>query len=271
MKPALAALAVLILFAAPGAKAQGIGLPNQKRDVPVEIEADDGIEWQQKTQAYIARGNARLTQGDVSVHADRLTAYYRKGKTGGSEIWRIDADGNVRIVSPRQTAYGKKGTYDIAKGIFVLTGSPRLVTDTDQITARTSIEFWEKRSLAVARGRAVAIRGEQRLQAAVLTAHFAPGKGGKSEIRRMEAFDDVLISSPGEIIRARRGIYNTQTGIVTLHGNVKITRGDNQLNGDSAEVNLKTGVSRLLSSGPGRVRGLFAPGSRKNAGDGGKK
>lgn len=268
MKATIAALALSMLFIVPGANAQGLGLPNQARSLPVEIDADDGIEWQQKTQAYIARGNARARQGDVSVHADRLTAYYRKTENGGTEIWRIDADGNVRIVSPRQTAYGEKGVYDISKGVFVMTGSPRLVTETDRITARDSIEFWEKRSLAVARGGAIVIRGEQRLQAAVLTAYFQPGKDGKSEISRMEAFDDVLITSPGEIIRARRGVYDTRTGIVTLHGNVKITRGDDQLNGDSAEVNLNTGVSRILSSGRRRVRGLFAPRAGKKPGDG---
>ncbi len=50
-----------------------------------------------------------------------------------------------------------------------------------------------------------------------------------------------------------------------LFGAVKITRGQNQLNGGYAEVNLATGVSRLLAAPPGgvaegRVRGLLVPG-----------
>jgi hypothetical protein len=44
-------------------------------------------------------------------------------------------------------------------------------------------------------------------------------------------------------------------------GHVKITRGKSQLNGSIAEVNLKTGRSRLLSKsgldGNQKVRGLF--------------
>jgi lipopolysaccharide export system protein LptA len=44
-----------------------------------------------------------------------------------------------------------------------------------------------------------------------------------------------------------------------LRGGVKITRGADQLNGDAAEIDLNTGVSRLLSSGSGRVRGVFGP------------
>ena len=52
-------------------------------------------------------------------------------------------------------------------------------------------------------------------------------------------------------------------GLATLSGNVKITRGENQLNGAVAEVNLNTGISRLLSNrgaqNGSRVRGLFTP------------
>jgi lipopolysaccharide export system protein LptA len=259
MKGGLVCAILLLLSCSGRVVAQGLGLPDQSREQPVEIHADHGIEWQQDAQAYIARGNARAQQGEVAVHADRLTAYYRKGADGKTQIWRIDADGNVRIVSPEQTAYGEKGVYEIEKGVFVLTGAPRLVTGTDRISAKQSLEFWEKRSLAVARGDATAVRDDRRLRADVLTAHFAEDKDGKSRVTRVDAFDNVLISTPEEIVRARRGVYNTITGIINLRGSVKITRGKDQLNGDAAEVNLNTGVSRMLSGGSGRVRGVFQP------------
>lgn len=240
-------------------RAQAIGLPGQNRDVPVEINAEDGIEWQRDARAYIARGKARARQGEVTVHGDTLIAYYRDAPTGGTEIWRMDAQENVRIVSPDQTAFGDKAVYDVTRGVLVLTGNTRLVTSEDTITARDSLEFWEKRALAVARGNAIAVRGDKRLRADVLTAHFKRGKNGKSRIHRVEAFDNVLISSPTEIIRSRRAVYNLATGIVVLTGSVKITRGDDQLNGEAAEVNLNSGVSRMLSTGKGRVRGVFKP------------
>ncbi len=246
----------LVLFTAAPAAAQGIGLPTQQRDVPIEIDADDGIEWRQDTQSYIASGNARARQGDVAVHADRLIAFYRKDKDGKTEIYRFDADGKVRITSPRQTAFGDKGIYDVVKGVMLLTGAPRLVTENERITAKDSLEFWEKKSLAIARGDATAVRGDKRLRADVLTAHFAPGKDGKTTLSRIEAFGNVLISSPHEIVRAERGVYDTRTGIVRLRGSVKITRGNDQLNGEAAEVNLITGVSRLLGGGA-RVKGSF--------------
>ena len=47
--------------------------------------------------------------------------------------------------------------------------------------------------------------------------------------------------------------------MIILKGGVKITRGPDQLNGDKAEINLNSGVSRLLSGGGKKVRGLFGP------------
>ena len=259
MRHSLAAMALMVVAWAASAQAQGLGLPGQTSELPIEINADNGIEWQQEAQAYIARGNAKAKQGDVTVHADQLTAYYEKGPEGNTQIWRIDADGRVRITTPQQTAYGTKGVYQVTKGVFVLTGSPRLVTQTDEITAKRSIEFFEARSLAVARGEAVAIRDDKRLRADVLTANFVKGKDGKTEVDRVDAYDNVLISTPEEIVRGKRGVYYTKTGIIVLRGSVKITRGTDQLNGDAAEVNLNTGVSRLLSGGAGQVKGIFQP------------
>ena len=259
-RPIIAPVIALTLFGFGGpAVPQGVGLPGQSGDKPIEINAEQGIEWQQRNKAYIARGNARAAQGDVAVHADVLTAYYRDIDGGGTEIWRIDAEGHVRIVTPTQRAYGEKAIYDVDDGVLVLTGKVRLDTETDRITARDSIEYWEKRNLAVARGNAVAIRGENRLRADVLTAHFAKDNKGKARVRQVDAFDNIVITTPDEIVRSSRGIYDVETGIATLTGSVKITRGTDQLNGSYAEVNLNTGVSRLFGRGRGGVQGIFTP------------
>ncbi len=254
---ATAAVAVLGMLALAPAHAQVIGLPGQDRTKPIEINAEDGIEWRQRDKVYVARGNASASQGEVTVHADVLTAHYRELKGGGTEIWRIDADGNVRLVAPRQTAHGDKAVYDVTEGVLVLTGNVRMETETDRITARDSLEYWEKKNVAVARGNAVAARGDRRIAADVLQAHFKKGADGKSRVHEIEAFDNVLISSAKEIVRANYGIYNVETGIATLTGSVKITRGESQLNGARAEVNLNTGVSTLLGGDEG-VRGTFS-------------
>lgn len=253
---------LLILLASAGTvNAQGIGLPNQGTGQPIQIHAERGIEWRQNEKAYIARGNARAAQGDVTVHAEVLTAYYREAKDGSTTIWRIDADENVRIVTPTQRAFGDKGVYEVDSGILVLTGRVRMDTETDRITARDSLEYWEKRNLAVARGNAIAWRGENRLRADILTAHFLEGTDGQTRVRQVDAYNNVVITTPEDIVRSERGVYDVETGIATLSGSVKITRGENQLNGAYAEVDLNTGISRLFGTGQGGVTGILNPDS----------
>jgi lipopolysaccharide export system protein LptA len=55
-----------------------------------------------------------------------------------------------------------------------------------------------------------------------------------------------------------------------LTGDVFLTRGKNQLAGDKAEVDFKTGLSKLVNTGKGskRVRGLLYPDGRMQMKDG---
>ena len=88
----------------------------------------------------------------------------------------IDATGSVQIVSPTQRAFGDKAVYDVGQGILILTGGTRLGTETDRISAR-QYRILGKRNLAIARGNAIATRGENQLSADVLTAHFTKDPG----------------------------------------------------------------------------------------------
>jgi lipopolysaccharide export system protein LptA len=261
------------------AVAQTLGLSTLGAGAPLEVVADGGIEWRQNNKLFIARGNARATRGEVTIYADEITAAYRDAPDaqGGmrSKVFRLEAAGAVRIVSTEEKAFGDRVVYDVDSEVFVLTGrSIRLITETDEIRSRDSLEYWAAKKLAVARGQAVAIRGERRLRADILTAHFHTGeraKGGddRGRIELIEAFDNIWIRTPTDVVRGDRGAYDVESGIATLAGSVKITRGGNQLNGDYAQVNLRTGVSRLLAdpagaAGSGRVFGLIRPEGKEN-------
>ncbi len=298
LRPAILGLALTALAATP-VLAQGLNLGSGGGNQPIEILADQGIEWHRETQRYIARGNASATQGDTAVHGDTLIAYYRSQPNGGTEIFRYEVQGNVRITNPSQTAVGDKGVYDVDSGVLVMTGKAlKITTPTDTITARDSLEYWEQKRIAVARGNAVAVNQDRRMTGDVLTTHFVEGRTapppppargnarpqsqqaaargraaapppaaanapGSQRMQRIEGFGNVHVSTATDIVRADRGVYNADTSVAMMSGNVRITRGQNQLNGDFAEVNLNTGVSRLLTSsepsGDKRVRGLFTP------------
>jgi lipopolysaccharide export system protein LptA len=260
------------LLGAPAA-AQGLrGL--QSGDQPLEINAEEGIEWRRNEQLYVARGNAEAIRGELTVYADVMSAHYSKTAAGDTDIDRIDVEGNVRIVSPTETVYGDRGAYDVPNGVLVLVGDDlRLVGEADTITARDSLEYWELKNMAVARGDAVAVREDKRIQADVLSAYFAPGADDSLTLTRIDAFGNVRIATASDFARGDRGVYYVDREFATLSGAVKITREENQMNGEYAEVDMKTGVSRLLAGAPGtkaktRVQGLLVPKRKPKSGAG---
>jgi lipopolysaccharide export system protein LptA len=78
---------------------------------------------------------------------------------------------------------------------------------------------------------------------------------------RLEAFDHVVITTASSTARGLYGDYDFASGVAVLKGSVKITRGQDQLDGDCAEVNTATGVSRIYPCGSAgdQVRGLLTP------------
>ena len=302
MKHLLIATAAAILGLSAPAGAQQLDLSHGG---PIDITARDGIEWRQVEQQVIARGDARAIRGDVTVTADRLTAWYRKkggteaaqptpvsGLTGsltteGSEIYRLQADGHVHVFTATDHAQGDKATYDLDQSVLVMTGRDlKLTTPNDVITATDDLEYWPQKHMAVARGNAVVVTNDaKRVAADTLVAYtsdnpppngtkpaatpaaatLAAGKpsddpvAASGKLQRVEAFGNVSVRTVTDTVTGNRGVYVPDTGMARLGGNVRITRGQNQLNGAEADVNMKTGIATLVGQNAGRVHGLVVP------------
>lgn len=260
----LVALVLLPPVAAGSARAQSL-LSFGGSEQPIEITAENGIEWRRKEKVYIASGKARAARGEIELFGDELSAFYRDGADGSTEVYRVEAHGNVRILSPNEAVYGDDGYYDVDRGVVALTGNAlRLESGGDRITANQSLEYWEAKRIAVARGGAVASRGNKELRAELLVGHFRQDEEGRLVLKQVDAQGQVRISTPTEFVTSDSGVYHLDQEVAELIGDVKITRGEAQLNGEYAEVNLATGVSRLLAAPPGgqsdtRVHGLLVP------------
>ena len=241
----------------------GTALDTGNTSGPIEIDAEEGIEWRRDEKVYIARGHAKAKRGDMTLYADTLTAHY-DDSGGGSKVTRVVAEGAVKIATPTQTVYGDRADYDMNQGVVVITGQDlRATTATQTITAKDRFEYWAKREIVVARGNVVMTEPGKKMSADLVTGYFVADAAGKRELKQVEATGNVTIIDKAEVARGQKGIYDPKRGIATLSGGVKITRGKNQLNGEYAEVNLNTGVSRLLGAakgqGSGRVHTLIVP------------
>jgi lipopolysaccharide export system protein LptA len=278
------------------------------RGGPIDITARDGIEWRQVEQEVIASGDARAIRGNVTVTADRLTAWYRKKRetgaaqptivsgvagdssTEGNEIYRLQADGRVHIFTATDQAQGDKATYDLDQAVMVMTGRDlKLTTPKDIITAKDDLEYWPQKHMAVARGDAVVVTTDaKRVAADTLVAYTTPNPSSGSstavaarpaspatkpsedplasggQLQRVEAFGNVSIRTPTDTVTGDRGVYVPDTGMARLAGNVRITRGQNQLNGAEADINMKTGIATLVAQKAGRVHGLVVPNDETN-------
>lgn len=258
-------LAVLLsAVAVPAFAQQQLQLGGGKGE-PSEIQADDALEWHQNEKTYIARGNAVYKRGDMTVKADLLTAYYRELPDKSTEIFRATAEGNVLITRGDDTTVtGGKGVYELDAQTFTLTGGNlKFVSKDDVITATDSMVYRQAEDVAIARGNATATRAKEQksLRADTLTGHFAPDEKGDKALSTVDADGNVRLTTATDVVTGETGHYDVKTQFATINDNVHLTRGGNQLNGDYAEVDMASGVSKLLTrpGQGGRARALLVP------------
>lgn len=138
-------------------------------------------------------------------------------------------------------------------------------TDTSlpiEITADT-LEVMQNQQRAIFRGRVDALQGDLRLRADQLVVHYRDNKENPDQpgISKIEADGNVFVSSPKETGKGAHGVYDVDRARIDLVGDVVLTQGKNVVKGDTLEMNLATGESKVSSGKTtgGRVKGLFVP------------
>lgn len=269
--------------ATPTSPAQPLaGLGGGQNNGPITISAEKSLEWHEKERMYVATGKAKAIRGTVTLEADTLRAFDRKkadaGKTtqaanpdssknaampggadGNSEIWKMEAQGHVHITNngPNNSSevFGEQAVYDIDSHKAVLTGEGlRYKSLKDAVTAKQSLEYDETANTATARGNAVGVRDGRTVKADVLTTFFGKDSKGQQTTDRLEATGKVEVLSATERALCDHLVFHVAENRADLFGHVQITKDGNQLNGDKAETNFTTGISRLLNQGGGRVQ-----------------
>jgi lipopolysaccharide export system protein LptA len=209
--------------------------------------------------------------------------------TGGNEVYRLEAEGHVLISTPTDQAQGDHAVYDIDQAVLVLTGHDlKLTTPQQVLTARDTLEYWSQRHMAVARGKAVVLTTDgRRIAADVLVGYTTDTSQGAAKptpvaaapkpaaatdplatsgkLERAEGFGNVEVRTATDIARGDRGVYVTATGMARLVGHVRVTHGENQMEGPAADVNMNTGIAHLVADAGDRVQGLIMPNDAQSA------
>lgn len=129
--------------------------------------------------------------------------------------------------------------------------------------AADRIEVQDRADRAIFAGNVVVRQANLTLTAARVTVAYT--SGGGIQIERIDASGGVTVRSPSETARGNFGIYDLNERIITLVGNVTLTRGASHVNGGRLVIDLNTGRAVMDGGGPagttsregGRVTGTF--------------
>lgn len=103
-------------------------------------------------------------------------------------------------------------------------------------------------------GNVVIAQGEMKLQAGEVTVVYA--EGGQQRIQSLRATGGVVLVSGPDAAEASEAIYDVESGVINLAGDVVLTQGQNVLTGDKMQVSLADGTAQVQ----GRVRTVLQPG-----------
>ncbi len=133
-----------------------------------------------------------------------------------------------------------------------------------KINANT-LEVRDKEKKATFLGNVVVVQGDTTMKCKSLDVFYdqdgaggttAQAGGGQQQIRRLEAKGGVIVSQKDQTATGETGIYDMQTNSVTLIGKAVVTQGPNIVRGDRIEIDLTTGIYRVLGD---RVESLIIP------------
>jgi len=149
--PGLALASALLVALDAGAQSS----TQHDTSLPIEITSDS-LEVEQKERVATFEGNVDAVQGDLVLSADKLKVHYNQGDEEAEalatgSIRKIEAVGNVFLSSPRETAQGDVGVYDVVANSVTLEGSVVLTQDENVIRGqRLEIDLTTGHSRVVA-------------------------------------------------------------------------------------------------------------------------
>ena len=215
---------------------------------PIEIFADNGIEWHKNKNKYVALGNAKALSGTLSLESDRIEAFYKENDSSSMNITEVRAKKNVVVQDKKmKITGGDYAEYKILKDYFLINGrNITLTSEKNTLKSNKKLEYWRSKNIAIATGKAEAKKDTEFVVLADKLVWYLQEKNQKTTVKKLLGFKNVSIKTNNEVAFSDKAIYNNETEICKLYGNVKLQRGESFLIGEYAEVDLRSGISKLL-------------------------
>ena len=141
-------------------------LPSARSGKPIQIKSNElTTDSVRKTATFT--GSVVARQDDVTIFSDRLIVYYGEEE---SEVSKVEALGNVRVLQGNRQGQGGRATYDAKAGTIILEEKPKVSQGADTVTGNVITFFLnDDRSLVTS--------GADRRVEAVITPKGSGGDG----------------------------------------------------------------------------------------------
>ncbi|WP_170386794.1 LptA/OstA family protein [Ruegeria atlantica] len=94
-------------------------------------------------------------------------------------------------------------------------------------------------------GKVIVVQGEMRLTAERVLVVYNEERSG---IERMEATEDVVLTSPPDAAQGDWAEYTIDSGVIVMKGNVLLTQGPSTISSDQMSANLTTGTATMTGN-----------------------
>ena len=233
------------------------------------VEAEESLEWFEKEKYYLARGNVILKKDGVTLRANIVKADYIF-KNGENTLKKIIAKEKVILTKENAQATGQKMTYDFEDKIAKITGSFQTFSSpSGYVESKKYIIFNDLKNNAEAEGDVkIILSNKTIIHADYVKANFKPKN---KSLKNAVAKGNVIVENKAKSRKSKAdvGVYNSDSELIELNGNVVIFNQKSKLYGSKGVTNLKTGISNIIGDlkNKKRVKGIFAPIKKQNKGD----
>jgi lipopolysaccharide export system protein LptA len=93
------------------------------------VTATEKFEYEVQKGQMTAYGNAKAVRGKDTLHADTIAAILVKDQNGKESLDRLEAKGNVKIITPSETLTGNRAVYNTKTNTAIVTGNVKITRD----------------------------------------------------------------------------------------------------------------------------------------------
>jgi lipopolysaccharide export system protein LptA len=213
----------------------------------IKITSKDGF-FDQDTNVLTLTSNVQAIVEDGSF-VETAEAFYSFKKDFGWGKEKVSISGNWGNIISEGFEYYK------ADNVLILKGKHIITTKDGVLIAEEETKYFQNENKTVSLGNVQLKRDDNTLYADKIIAYFK----GENDLDRIEAFGNVRVYTPKGKAMGDKGYYNPEKTIVELIGNVQLEQNGNIINGQKAETNLMTSISKIYGDVEkgGRITGTF--------------